>query len=267
MISPGMRHKAEIAARRQLDAGQALEASPDSLHIQLRELARDVSRLRALPMTRDRVEMKRRTLLPKWMPTVEQYLARGEVYTNLVFSHCVIWLFDIGEFDRALEWAEIAIEQGQPTPDNFKSRFPAFVADTVLEWAEREAEAGHSVEPYFSRVFAKVSDDWRLHEEISAKWFKFAGLLLLRDDSGKPLPSAIESIEQLQAADALLAEAHKFHAPVGVKTLREKIGMRIRGLQKRLPHGRAGAEEGDPSYEDDQPVDPDVPSLNNEAAQ
>jgi len=244
-ISPGLRHNARIATQKALSQGQALSANPDSLHIQLRELQQDVERLRALPTIRDRVEMKRRKLLPKWRPTVEQYLAKGEHYTNPVFAYCVIWLFDVGDFDQALEWAEIAIEQNQPTPDNIRSKFPAFVADNVLVWAEQEAEAGRNVEPYFSRVFTNIREKWRLHEEINAKWFKFAALLLLRDNNGRPLPSAIEDTGVLQAADELLAQAYAYHPPVGVKTLREKIEMRMRALNKRLPHGGAGAAEGD----------------------
>lgn len=245
-ISPGMRHNAKIAALQALSSGQALSASPESLHIQVRELMQDVERLRELPMTADRVEMKRNKLLPKWRPTVERYLAGSEHVTNMVFSYCVIWLFDIGEFDLGLDWADIAIEQHQPTPENVKRTFPAFVADTVLAWARQEAESGHSVEPYFSRTFDNVRNKWRLHEEITAKWFKFAGLLMLRDSNGKPLPSAIDDVAILQAADELLAQAHAFHPPVGVKTLREKIDQRIRALTKQLPHGGADAAEGDP---------------------
>lgn len=244
-LSPGLRHNARIAAKQALSQGQALSANPDSLHIQLRELQQDVERLRALPTIRDRVDMKRRKLLPKWRPTVESYLSSGEQYTNPVFGYCVIWLFDVGDFDQALTWADIAIEQHQPTPGNVKRTLSAFVADTVLAWAEQEAEAGHSVEPYFSRVFECVREKWRLHEEINAKWFKFAALLLLRDSNGRPLPSAIEDASVLQAADALLAQAYAYHPPVGVKTLREKIEMRLRALNKRLPHGGAGAAEGD----------------------
>ncbi|SQD04869.1 putative terminase, endonuclease subunit from bacteriophage origin [Escherichia coli] len=47
-----------------------------------------------------------------------------------------------------------------------------------------QAEAGHSIEPYFSRTFENIREKWRLHEDINAKWFKFAGLYLLRDEKG-----------------------------------------------------------------------------------
>ncbi len=246
-ISPGLRHNAKLAAARKLNDGEALDNSPASLHIQLLAIEQDVEQLRALPMTADRVKMKREKLLPKWTPTVEQYLTSHDVHQNMIFSYCVIWLFDIGDFDKGLDWAEIAIKQGQKTPENIRRQFAAFVADTVLEWAMREAEYGHSVEPYFSRVFKCVREEWRLHEEINAKWYKFAGMLLLRDKNGRPVPSAIDDIEQLKAAEALLATAHEFHPAVGVKTLRDRIGQRLRALEKsQLPHGGAGAGEGEP---------------------
>ncbi|WP_252407526.1 phage terminase small subunit, partial [Escherichia coli] len=80
-----------------------------------------------------------------YLPTAQRYLDEGEVYQNPIFVYCVIWLFDVGEFDTGLDWADIAIAQGQRTPDNFKSGFPAFVADTILAWAQLEAEAGNPI--------------------------------------------------------------------------------------------------------------------------
>jgi hypothetical protein len=78
-----------------------------------------------------------------------------------------------------------------------------------------------------------VRDNWRLHEEISAKWFKFAGLMLLRDDNGQPLASAVEDVATLKQADALLAQAQAFNPRgAGVKTQRQRIAARLRALEK-----------------------------------
>lgn len=59
-------------------------------------MEQDIRRLRELPRTADRIAMKRDELLPRWLPTVENYLAEGEVYANPIFAWCVIWLFDVG---------------------------------------------------------------------------------------------------------------------------------------------------------------------------
>ena len=229
-MSPCQRHRARIMAAKALDNREVLTASPVSFHLQKLELEADVERLRSLPMTADRIDMKRDELLPRWLPTVEAYLAGDKRYMNPALVYCIIWLFDTGEMERALDWADIAISEGQTMPENFKSTMPAFVADTVLAWATDEAAAGHSIEPYFNRTFNNIRDKWRLHEDINAKWFKFAGLYLLRDENGAPRATAVEDVSVLEQADALLAQAEKFNKNAGVKTMRTKIAARINGL-------------------------------------
>lgn len=232
-LSPAQRHSQRLIADQQLKQRKAVETM-ESLHMQIQLLNQDVAYLQGLPTIADRVAYKRDELLPRWKPTVDAYLEGGSIYDNPVFAWYVVWLFDAGDLDEALRLADVAIEQQQPTPENIKSRFPVFVADTVMSWAENTAAAGESVEPYFSQVFEKVASQWRLHEEITAKWFKFAGLMLLRDDNGQPRASAVEDVETLEKADVLLAQAEKFYKRVGVSTMRANIAARLRSLAKEL---------------------------------
>lgn len=232
-LTPCQRHRARVKTVQALDKREALTASPVSFHLQMLELKKDVERLRSLPRTEDRVEMKRDVLLPRWMPTVEAYLAGDTRFANPALVYCMIWLFDTGEMGQALEWADTAISESQATPENFKSTLPAFVADTVLEWATNEAAAGRSIEPYFSRTFENIREKWRLHEDINAKWYKFAGLYLLRDDKGQPRATAVEDVSTLEQADALLAQAAAYNKNAGVKTMRDKIRARIASLTEQ----------------------------------
>ncbi|WP_312156317.1 phage terminase small subunit [Lelliottia nimipressuralis] len=214
-------------------AQQALAVNDsESLHLQLLALDRDLARLSALPRIQDRIELKRTELLPKWLPYVERYLAAGKVYEYTVFGWTIIWLFDVGEIEKALDWADIAISQEQPTPERLKSRFPAFVADQVLEWAEAQSQAGHSIEPYFSRVFKHVREDWRLHEKHTAKWYKFAGEFLLRDNTGKPAPSTIFDVDALHRSRELLLIADGLWPKIGVRSRITRIDARLRQLEK-----------------------------------
>lgn len=230
-LSPAQRHNARVEAERKLQARQALSGA-DSLHIQKAALMKDVERVRSLEVGAERVAMKRDDLLPRWMPTVEKYLADGQVHQNPILGYCVIWLFDIGEIDAALALAEIGIEQGQDTPDNIKRSLAAFVADEVLAWAESHAECGEAIEPYFSRTFENVTTRWTLHEKIRAKWFKFAGINLLRDESGRSRVTTVNDAELLGQADALFIEAHVLDKKIGVKTMRDQIAARLRKLAK-----------------------------------
>ena len=235
MLSPGlahkMRHQANQAATKAAMTGEATGAMADSLHLQLIALEQDILRLRQLDRIADRQEMKRDELLPKYRPYAERYLAMGVVHRNELFAQLIVWLFDVQEFDLGIDWALIAIEQHQPTPSNIKRDWAHFVADTVLEWAEAQAAVGHSVNPWFTRVFDLVRTHWRLNEFLTAKWFRAAGHLLLRDHEGQPRPSAVNDRTVLEQADHWLAEAEKHHRKVGVGTLRQKIAMRLRALE------------------------------------
>lgn len=209
-----------------------LSSQPQSLHLQLLSLKQDIEKVRSLNQMAERTEMKKSQLLPKWLPVAEQYLADGKVFKNEIFAWCIIWLFDVGMYDQALAWTDIAIAQGQDTPDNIQRDFATFAADEILEWAEKTIPSGQAIEPYFSSVFEKVTTQWKLNEQLTAKYYKFAGLLLLRINNGKPDATKIENKELLLEADNLLAMAEQLYQKVQVKTMRENIAARIRKLDQ-----------------------------------
>lgn len=231
MITPMQRQRAQQQNKLRAERlGQPVAgATEESQHIKMLALDNDVARLRGIERVADKVEMKRSELLPKWLPHARAYLEGERVYQNPILVYCIIWLLDTQQFGQALDWADIAIAQGQETPGNIKSKLPTFVASNILNWAEREAEAGHSVQPYFSQVFGKVAKTWQINERLAARYYKFAALLLLRS-GGSEQPSAISSVDLLEQADALLEKAALLHQKVQVKTLRQRIAMRLRAL-------------------------------------
>ncbi|STQ13061.1 phage terminase subunit [Enterobacter cloacae] len=102
-LSPAQRHNQRIAMEQKLKQSLAV-GTTESMHLLIKALETDVEQVRSLPLIADRIEHKRNVLLPKWVPTVEAYLASGQVYANPVLAWCVIWLFDVGDLDKALEW-------------------------------------------------------------------------------------------------------------------------------------------------------------------
>ncbi|MCG7585664.1 phage terminase small subunit [Photobacterium sp. OFAV2-7] len=231
MVSPLKRQRDALLAKQLAgETPQAATVNTDSLHIKLVEFEEDRKGLKAFNAIADKVAHKRTVLIPKYKPLAEAYLAAGEQYQNPIFSSLIVWLFDTDDLDTAIDWCFKAIELDLPTPEFIKSDWPSFCARFVLEWAERNAERGHSVEPYFSQVFEKVCNDWRLHEERKARWFKFAGLHLLRDENGKPRATAVGDLDTLQKAKTLLTTADELYSKVGVGTQLSKIDMRINAL-------------------------------------
>jgi hypothetical protein len=202
------------------------------------ELEDDVKRLKAFARRSDKIAHKRDVLLPKWLPIVTEYLEKLDAQTEKerlddhpIYAYCTIWLFDVGDLSRAIEFAFRAIELGQPMAGSIRRQWPGFIADTVFDWAEVQAQNGHSIEPYFSMVFKRVAHDWKLPEPVTAKFYKFAGLALLRATNGDIAPTQVGDIERLQQADALLEKAASLHKHAQVKTIRNKIEMRIRALE------------------------------------
>ncbi len=226
--------------RRKLIEQQANQSAPeavscadtDSLHIKLIEFEEDRKYLRSFNAIADRIKHKREVLVPKYKPYVQAYLESGEAFENPIFTNMVVWLFDVKELDTAIDWCMKAIELDLPTPENFRRDWPTFCADEVLAWAEIESERGHSIEPYFSQVFEKVEKEWRLHEKVHAKWYKFAGLYLIRNEEGQPQATAVGNVETLEKALALLQHAHDKNSKVGVGTQIKKIEARIRAINE-----------------------------------
>ncbi len=203
--------------------------------MQLIELEADLKRLKAFARRADKITHKRDVLLPKWLPIVTEYLTQADkdtLHDHPIFAYCTVWLFDVGDFDQAINFAFKAIELGQPMAGSIRRKWPGFIADTVFDWAQEQAENGHSIEPYFSRVFKRVVNDWKLPEQVTAKYYKFAGLALLRSKTGEVIASHVGDIDRLQQADALLEKAASLHRHAQVKTIRNQIAMRIRALEK-----------------------------------
>lgn len=230
-LSPAQRHSARINAERRLNQQKAL-SSDTSLHVQLAALQKDIDEAAKIEQRPERTRFKRDVLLPRWMPSAESWLSGGETYQNPIFVWCVIWLFDAGELDLALEWAELAIERGQEAPAPFRSSLPVFVADTVLAWAETESANGAAIEPYFSRTMGNVLQCWQVHGEQKAKYLKLAGRNLLRDENGEPRAAAIDDRDILLQAKDLLEQAKGFDSQCGVGTDLQKIAQRLRALDK-----------------------------------
>nr|WP_075518853.1 phage terminase small subunit [Moritella viscosa]SHO06799.1 Putative phage gene [Moritella viscosa] len=232
MVSPLRKQRNAILKKLQPDQHQAKTsgAEPRSLHLLLAEMENDIKVLKGFNRREDKIEHKRDVLVPKYRPAVEEYLAGEEQFDNPLFAQMVIWLFDIDDLETAIAWCDKAIEFGIDTPERFKRDFATFCADEVLKWAERMSAQGHSIDPYFSEVFTKVREEWRINEALTAKFFKFAGLFLLRDENGKPKASSVADVETLKKAKALLQEAENQHAKAQVTTQLDKIDQRIRAL-------------------------------------
>ena len=203
-----------------------------SLHLTLQELEADRKAMREkFKRISDRVDHKINVLIPKYKPLAEQFLNSSDNYDNPIFSTVLVWIFDVDDLETAIDWCIKAIKRNIPTPVFIKRGWDSFCADTVLAWSEKQLDEGHSIEPYFSYIFEYVKDHWRLYEDATAKWFKFAGQLLLRDEDNQVKASSVGDVATLEQAKSLLIEAKKLHKNIGVNSILEKVASRINALK------------------------------------
>ncbi|MDK7998564.1 phage terminase small subunit [Klebsiella oxytoca] len=233
-MTVAQRWRAKILAQQQLQAREALESTPQNLGVIDQDLHFDIEQLRDIERIDQRAERKRDVLLPKWLPQVEKYIQSGESYPFLPLVYCMVWLIDTGEFEHGIDLAEVAVAQGQKMPENFDNSPGAFIADNFRDWVELEYRQGHSVEPFFTRIFTLITEKWQLHEELTARWYVLAARLALRGADGKETaPSMISNVDTLEKAAALLAKADEVcPKKSGTKTLTNKIASRLRALTR-----------------------------------
>lgn len=172
---------AVAAASLAYSPGEALSSPANARkHLALMEASLDQDLARLSDMSgrnAARQDLKRDELLPKYDDYIQRYLESGLVFPNRVLVHVVIWLFDTAQLDDALALADIAIEQKQVMPEDFKRRdIQTFVADAVYEWAYDEYKAGRSPEPYLSDLVHRVDGEWDVPEQVQAKYHKLIGI-------------------------------------------------------------------------------------------
>ena len=138
MASPIKKQREALLKKKQRGSAQSkvvVGEQPQSLHLLLNEMDNDLKRLKKLTRTDDKALLKRDELIPKYRESVEAYLEGEDLLENPLFSHMVVWMFDVEALETAIKWCDIAIEKEFDTP--FKRDFATFCADQVLAWSER----------------------------------------------------------------------------------------------------------------------------------
>lgn len=238
-----MRQLAEIEQQQaQALKGKPIEVSAAQSAV-LIALAQDVEKIRSMPNFEQRADYKRNQFLPKWLPFVEQHFAKGATEQNDVIGYCLIYLFDVGDFEQGLALAEKAIANCQSLPDKFKRHIPAFVADFMLNWTEKTTASGQAVEPYFSQTLEKVTTEWEISEITTALWLKQAAIQLSKNKTGKAHAASVGDPMRLILIIQLLRKAFSLNHKSGVTTLLNRCYMRLNALCEALEISGVSADK------------------------
>lgn len=183
-------------------AGASLLASRQRGGLVSSALAADLEALHGVASIDRKIAIKRDTLIPKYAGYVEQYREAGTPHE--LVGYFLVWLFDCGLIERALDLAGWCAGHGQGLPERFKASLPAFVARQILDWSQKAFDEGGSPEPFFSQVYARLFDPdpalaWDVHDEVAALYMRLRGLLLERAGD---IPGAVAELEQALARGA-----------------------------------------------------------------
>ncbi|MGI1677564.1 MAG: hypothetical protein K6L75_02450 [Cellvibrionaceae bacterium] len=149
----------------------------DDYETVLAALNLDRDRLKEIDSVPEKIELKKNELVPKYLQYLEKYRDEERLHPNAVLVWVLIWLLDIKDVERALEWATFAIKQHQHAPENFKRSLTELFAESMCDWAETEFTEGRSFSPYFEMVAVNLKEKVWLTEQpiIPGKIFKLMG--------------------------------------------------------------------------------------------
>ena len=182
-------------------AGKSLLAERQRDALVASGLAEDLEALHGVVSIDRKIAIKRDTLIPKYAGYVARLREEGRPHE--LVGYFLVWLFDCGLIERALDLAGWCAEHGQGLPERFKASLPAFVARQTCE------KNGASPEPFFSQVYARLFDPdpalaWDVHDDVAAQFLRLRGLMLERAGD---VPGAVAELEKALARGAKVKTA------------------------------------------------------------
>ncbi|MBI9080280.1 MAG: hypothetical protein JEY79_11145 [Pseudodesulfovibrio sp.] len=136
--------------------------------------------LHEMKSTAAKIEHKRTALIPEYASYVTRL--REKNWKHDLLPWYMLWLFDVGSIEAALDLGLYCIAAEIEMPERFARDVPTVMADSLIKWAEAEHAAERSPEPYFSTMFDFVAGTdetppWNLPDQIAVKYFKLKAQL------------------------------------------------------------------------------------------
>lgn len=135
----------------------------------------DIARLKTHKNIADKQALKA-TLIPNYLPFVEDYMSNGHDYPNSVAVQLMVWLLDTGDVEKAMTLAAYLIDAGnQSLPSNFKCDIPTLLCREMYEWANTQLKDEQSAQPYLGELIALIiTNRWDLPIAVESQTFVMA---------------------------------------------------------------------------------------------
>ena len=184
----------------------------------------------------------KRDLLPNYMPFITEYMDQGHDYPNMLAVQMMIWLFDLGEIEQALQLGLYLLgTPKQDMPPAFNRDIATFMADSIYDWANVELKAERSASPYLDTwVEFVLGAEFTLAPMVESKGIA----MLAKHEMAKGNLEHV--VRWCELAEKVNPEGH------GTKTMKEKA-------TKQLANAAAAAADNETNLDDnnDQESDDD----------
>lgn len=239
MISPAKAHylrkTAELEAAKAAASGEQLAGST-GYELMLAKVDADMRRLKDIQSVDRKIEVKRE-LLPDYDAYIDGAIAGDTGVQDDVLMTAMVWLIDIGNYDRALQIAEYALRHKLALPGQYKRTLGTLIAEEVSDAAQRKLAAKESVsellEPLLKADELTNAED--MPDESRARLYKALGLVyasILGDASEIREVEAADYLNAAETALDYLRQALGKNDKCGVKKDIERIERYIKNLAK-----------------------------------
>lgn len=244
MISPAKAHflrkTAEKEAAEAAASGTQLAGST-GYELMLAKVDADMRRLKDIQSVDRKIEVKRE-LLPDYDAYIDGAITGDTGVQDDVLMTAMVWLIDIGNYDRALQIAEYALRHKLAMPGQFRRTLGALVAEEVSDAAKRKLGAKESAADMINPLLQtnEITKDEDMPDESRARLYKAIGLVLSQDliSSDDVSAEAVpDVIAQAETALDYLRRAFGKDEKCGVKKDIERIERFIKNLAKSKPAG------------------------------
>ena len=146
MISPAKAHflrkTAEKEAAKAAASGAQLAGST-GYELMLAKVDADMRRLKDIQSVDSKIDVKRE-LLPEYEAYIDGSLAGDTGVQDDVLMTAMVWLIDIGNYDRALQIAEYALRHKLALPGQYQRTLGTLIAEEISDAVRRCVSAGEA---------------------------------------------------------------------------------------------------------------------------
>lgn len=243
MISPAkahwMRKTAEKEAAHAAASGNQL-AGATGYELMLAKVDTDLRRLRDIQSVDRKIDVKRE-LLPEYDAYIDGAISGDTGVQDDVLMTVLVWLIDVGNYDRALQIAEYALRHKLLLPAQYKRTLGTLLVEEISDAAKRKMAAKESpadlIDPLFKVKALTDAED--MPDESRARLYKAIGLIYageLGDAAGIRDVEVADYRTGAESALDFLRQALAKDDKCGVKKDIERVERFI----KNLPKPKAG---------------------------